>query len=65
MAPFRKPHGVVQISSCWAQAVVGGRDELLGLGRALRQGGRPPVTGMAYVAHVARDAGCEKSIART
>ena len=60
-APLRNPHGVIQISSCCAHAVLAG--VMFCWPFPCTAG--PPVTGAAYVTHVARDAGCAKSIART
>jgi hypothetical protein len=60
-APFRKPHGVTQISSCCAQAVFS--LVMFCWNGACAAG--PPVTGAAKVTPVARDTGCVKSIDRT
>ena len=60
-APLRNPHGVIQISSCCAQAVFAG----VMFCWKLPWTAGPPVTGAANVTPVARDAGCVKSIDRT
>ena len=60
-APLRKPHGVIQISSCCAHALLAG---VMFCWNAPWTAG-PPVTGAAKVTPVARDAGCVKSIDRT
>src|ERR1700733_6979656 len=60
-AALRNPQGVIQISSCWAQAVFWGV-MFCWPGACVAT---PPVTATAYVIHVARDASCVKSIVRT
>ena len=59
-APFRKPHGETQISSCCAQAVFVGW--MFCVNGASTAG--PPVTGTAYVWPVDSSAGFVKSIVR-